>query len=156
MGRTGNSERMKKLNRSFQRSRWMQILVLCSILGCALFVWTEAAKSDDAPGLSIQLLSSNQLQLTVTNGVVTNSYEIYRRPIWDSVYPWTLHLLGTNGQTNFLTAMGVESIGFFQARSGNDTDGDGVPNSQDGDPRDPALGILTITIDSPANGANFQ
>lgn len=147
---------MKSLSHSFQRSHWIQLLTLCSIAGGVLLVWTEAAKSDDAPGLTIQLLSSNQLQLTVTNGLATNSYEIYRRPVWDSVYPWSLHLIGTTGQTNFTTAMGIESIGFFQARSGNDTDGDGVPNSKDANPGDPSVGILSIIIDTPANGANFQ
>jgi hypothetical protein len=40
--------------------------------------------------------------------------------------------------------------------SANDSDGDGVPNWEDADPNNPNVGILTITIDSPANGEVLQ
>jgi hypothetical protein len=37
-----------------------------------------------------------------------------------------------------------------------DSDGDGVPYWTDGDPNSPGIGLLTITIESPANGALVQ
>ena len=122
---------------------------------CALAMMLSVVKSDDVPGLRLQLLSSNQFQLTVTNGVATNNYEIYRRLAFDPLYPWNLHLMGTNGQTNFTASMGIDTTGFFQARAGNDSDGDGVPNWKDADPYNSGVGVLTINIDTPAHGANL-
>jgi len=37
-----------------------------------------------------------------------------------------------------------------------DNDSDGVPDWEDADPNNPSIGILTIFIDSPANGATLQ
>jgi hypothetical protein len=52
--------------------------------------------------------------------------------------------------------LGDTYTGFFRAVNGNDFDLDGVPNSQDARPFDPSIGILTVTIESPANGSNVQ
>jgi hypothetical protein len=40
--------------------------------------------------------------------------------------------------------------------NGNDFDLDGFPNYEDARPFDPSIWILTVTIESPANGANVQ
>jgi hypothetical protein len=137
------------------RSRFIQCWGGISIVAFIAY-FCAMAKGEDLPALSIQLLTTNQMQLTITNGFSTNNYEIYRRPLFDPLYPWTLHLSGTNGQTNFTASMGLEPVGFFQARLGTDSDGDGVPNWKDADPNNPAIGELTIFIDAPVNGANFQ
>lgn len=141
-----------KIENSIRRSRRAATIVGSILLVSLCALWINVGKSDVAPGLSIKVLASNQFQLTVTNGAATNNYEIYRRVFLDPLYPWALHLVGTNGQTNFTALMGIESLGFFEARLGSDSDGDGVPNSRDGDPFNAGIGILTITIDSPTNG----
>ena len=103
------------------------------------------------------LLTNSQVRLTVTNGVGTANYEIYRKPIvGDPAYPWMLHLIGSLGQTNFTANLGIETIGFFKATEGLDWDSDGIPNWMDAQPSNPAVGALTITIDSPANGSTVD
>ena len=148
---------MKTLKTVFQRTRWVQCLVGIICVGLASFFWSTA-KADVLPGLSIQLIATNQLQLTVTNGVPTNNYMVYYRPSLLDDYPWTPQLVGTNGQTNFTVMIGLAEQGFqgfFQARTGDDADGDGVLNWKDADPYNAAVGILYILIDAPANGSVF-
>ena len=97
------------------------------------------------------------MQIVITNGVGTASYEIYRTPILDDLaYPWTLHLIGALGQTNFTADMGIDTIGFFKATAGLDWDGDGVPNWLDALPSNVAVSNLVITIDSPLHGTIFD
>jgi hypothetical protein len=110
-----------------------------------------------APALKITLVGTNQLQLDITNGVTTTNYTIYRTPaLADPSYPWTLHLIGSVGQTNFNASMGIETIGFFRAKIGVDCDGDGSQDWQDAQPTNPSVGTLTITIDSPLHGTVFN
>jgi len=110
-----------------------------------------------APGLTISQLTTNQLQIVITNGSSLVNYEIYRTPLLDDpFYPWTLHLIGMQGQTNFTIDMGIETFGFFEAGVGSDWDQDGIPNYLDAQPSSTNAGILTITIESPLNGANVQ
>jgi hypothetical protein len=146
---------MKTLNDWIRRKSWFASIGATALTFGVCAIWVDVAKSDDPPALSIKAVASNQFQLTVTNGVATNNYEIYRRVFLDPLYPWTLHAIGTNGQTNFTTSMGIESLGFFEARSGNDSDADGVPNWLDADPFNAAIGVLSITIDSPTNGSTL-
>src|SRR5436190_6820206 len=61
-----------------------------------------------AAALKASLISTNQIQLTVTNGVPGQSYEIQRRPLLDPLYPWETYLVGTNSQTNFVADMGID------------------------------------------------
>lgn len=129
---------------------------LFAALSCLTTVVVVAQSVPD-PGLTITVFNTNQLQLKITNGVGTANYEIYRTPILDDpTYPWTLHLIGTLGQTNFTADMGIETIGFFKATAGLDWDGDGIPNWLDAQPGNTNVGALTITIDSPVDGANLQ
>ena len=67
-----------------------------------------------------------------------------------------LYLIGNQGQTSFVASFGIETRGYFRAAVGSDWDGDGIPNYQDAQPNNPATGILTITIDSPANGSTVD
>jgi len=111
-------------------------------------------QSAEPPFLTIAPGSEGQIQIAITNAVATTNYEIYRTPrLEDPNHPWTLHLIGDVGQSNFTADMGVENSGFFKAAIGSDFDHDGVPNFQDANPYDAAIGILSITIDSPTNGA---
>lgn len=113
--------------------------------------------AQQAPGLTFVQTSSNQFQITITNGSSSMNYEVYRTPVLDDpFYPWLLHIIGNQGQTNFTVGMGIETMGFFQAAVGSDWDQDGIPNWQDAQPSSTNVGRLTITIDSPVNGTNIQ
>ena len=115
------------------------------------------AQSVPDPALKITLVNTNQLQLDITNGLSTANYEIYRTTaLSDPLYPWTLHMIGNLGQTNFTASMGIDTLGFFKATAGLDWDSDGIPNWQDAQPSSTNAGILTITIDSPVSGSVFN
>lgn len=110
------------------------------------------------PGLTVALSSTNQLQIVITNGSSTVNYEIYRTPVLgdEENYPFVLHLIGNPAQTSFVANFGIETRGWFRAAVGSDWDGDGIQNYLDAQPSSTNAGILSITIDSPANGANIQ
>ncbi len=114
--------------------------------------------ADDVPTpvIRISATNTNQVSILITNGVSFANYELYRRPMLDTNWGWYLHTIGTQGQTNFIADMGVESIGFFQIAVGNDWDGDGATNFLDADPGNASVGILSITIESPVNGSVFN
>jgi hypothetical protein len=142
-----------KTEKPFQSFRWVRSLTVTTMLGAAFLLCIGIAKSGP-PGLSIQLASTNQALLTVTNAVAGNSYEIYS--IQDLGGTWSLMLTGAVNETNFTVPTTPELYRFYKARTGNDDDGDGVPNFKDGNPNDPSVGVLTITIDFPANGSVYQ
>jgi hypothetical protein len=146
---------MKTLKSSFQRNRVQCFTGIAILIAFVLFCGS-VGRSDPPFGLTIQVTNANQLYLRITNGLSTTNYEIYRRITLDPTNQWTPHLVGSNGQFNFLVNMGIDLFGFFEARLGNDADGDHVANSVDGNPYNSAVGALTITIDSPANGTNLQ
>lgn len=108
------------------------------------------------PALKISILSSNQVLLQVTNGVNTELYEVYRRlDLVDPAYEWIFQTNGVAGQTNFTATLDEFTAGFFKATL-PDWDADGVANWQDGDPEDPNVLTLGITIDSPTTGTVFN
>ncbi len=141
-------------------SRWFSLagLWLCLavlFVGIAFLVERAAAQ---APELTVARYGTNQVQIVITNGSSLVNYEVYRTPVLDDDfnYPFTLHLIGIQGQTNFVADFGIETRGYFRAAIGSDWDGDGVLNYQDAQPSSTNAGILLITIDSPANGSNIQ
>jgi hypothetical protein len=74
----------------------------------------------------------------------------------DTNYSW--RVLGTNdaGQTSFWVDSSPWESGYFKVSVGDDLDGDGVPDWADAYPDDPAIGVLSLTIDSPASGSTLQ
>jgi hypothetical protein len=125
-------------------------------LGIATLCLTATAQVPQ-PVLRISTVGTNQVLVNISNAVSTANYEIYRTPaLADPFLPWTLHSIGTLGQSNFTLNMGGEPLGFFQAGVGSDWDGDGIPNFADGNPSNPGIGILTISITSPVNGSTFN
>jgi len=115
------------------------------------------AQSVPQPVLTIAPTGTNQLLLSITNGVTFTNYEIFRTPILNSAaYPWAWEAVGMNGQTNFVVDMGNDFMGYFKALVGADQDGDRVPDWMDANPNDPMIGALSITIDSPTNNAVVQ
>ncbi len=135
-------------------------LFVCGGLVAGLFTFLGIVAVSQAvppPVLTITPTNGTQFQISITNAVATTNYEIYRTPIlFNTNFPWTLHIVGDVGQSNFSVDMQAESFGFFRAGIGSDWDLDGVPNSQDANPTDPTIGILSITIDSPTNGASLN
>jgi hypothetical protein len=132
------------------------VVATAATVVAAVSMLSVLAQSAPQPVLTIAPTGTNTFILTITNGVASTNYEIYRRAILtDPAYPWTLHQVGTNGQTNFIVSIGIETSGHFMAGIGSDWDLDGVPNWIDANDKDSTIGALTITIDSPTNGASL-
>jgi hypothetical protein len=101
------------------------------------------------PVLAITPLGTNTYSIAIANGVPATTYGIYWTPVLGNAdYPWGV-LVGTNGQTNFMLNMGQYDSGFFMGAVNTN----GIPPWELANPDDPGLGILSVTIDSPANGA---
>ena len=144
-----------------QPVRWLPLagLWLClAVVFTAIAFVVERASAQVAPGLTISRLGTNQVQIVITNGSSTVNYEIYRTPLLDDEanYPFTLHLIGNQGQTSFVASFGIDTRGWFRAAVGSDWDGDGIPNYQDAQPSSTNAGTLFITIDSPVSGSVFN
>ena len=130
--------------------------ILAVIAGAITAALSGAAQTVPQPGLSIAATGTNQFTIVITNGVSYANYELLHTPVIDSVvYPWEILAEGTIGQTNFIVGADAMLLGFYRVDCSTDWDGDGVPNWADGNPYDPLVGRLTITIDSPAPNGVF-
>lgn len=125
-------------------------------VGCGLLIIATALTvlAQTAPVLTMQTTGTNQLLITITNGVSATTYDIYTTPVLGNIvaYPWTAAVIGTNGQTNFTLNIGPYQAGFFRAV----VDTNSVPLWEAADPNNPSAGILAVFIDSPANGTVLQ
>jgi hypothetical protein len=109
------------------------------------------------PVLSITSLGSNQFNIVITNAVTTTNYTLFWTPyLGNPSYPWEVIGIANVGETNFMVDGSEWASGFFRATLGIDSDGDGVPDWQDARPNDPAIGLMTVTIETPTNGSNVQ
>lgn len=108
----------------------------------------------DQPVLTIQPLGTNHFFISITNAVPTNSYELHwSLSLNDSVdYPWEL-MTEPGSNTNWTVDMLDYPQAFF--RVSVEQFFNGVPDYQLADPNNPSLGRLSITIDSPTNGASI-
>lgn len=134
------------------RTRWFGI---SGVLVAALIVTAVVfnAWSQTAPVLTISQTGTNQLLITISNGVSTANYDLYWTPVLaNSDYPWTATVIGNTGQTNFTINDAVYSSGFFRVL----VDTNSIPIYELADPNNPSAGILAVTIDSPVNGAVLQ
>lgn len=133
-------------------------IVLISLCTFGIIIAAVRVLADvPPPVLTITSLGTNQFSIGITNGVSTANYELYWTPILaNSDYPFSLAIIGTEGQTNFTVNTGTYQTGFFEMIVGTDWDNDGVPNWEDANPSDPSIGILTVVIDSPTNGMVLQ
>lgn len=123
------------------------------VAGLLLSAASGRAQSIPQPVLAITSVASNQMTITITNGVNYVSYDLYTTPVLaNPAFPWTAAMIGTNGQTNFTVNLGPYQTGFFQVI----LDTNGIPFWQAADPGNPSAGILTVFIDSPANNAVLQ
>lgn len=115
--------------------------------------WNEAKS---APVLKIATTGTNQLLLSITNGVSTTIYQVNLRRALDTSNPWIYLTNGTAGVTNFTLQIGNHNPGFFQVVEGLDWDLDGTPDWKDAQPTNAGIGLLWVTIDSPANGETLN
>jgi hypothetical protein len=110
----------------------------------------------DPPSLVGGPLTNGIFNLAITNGAPGIYYEIEWRVGLEEEFSWQPLATGTNGQTNFVIAVGPVTRGFFRAVQCTDCDSDGVPNIRDAHPTDASIGQLSITIISPANGSTIN
>ena len=143
-----------KPQRNWMRAKRMWIVGTCSFaLGIVIVALTALADAPQ-PVLSITSLGSNQFSVRVTNGVSGTNYTLFWTPVLaDENWPW--QVLGV-GDTNFTVDGGDWPLSFFRVLLGSDQDGDGVTEQYDANSNDPAIGILSVTIKSPTNGAVLQ
>ena len=130
------------------------VSLFLALAGALAFVIFRASAA--APGLTISLSSNDTVLLTVTNAVANEAYEIYATNSVSDNMAWSLSITGAIGVSNFSVYTWPATRMFFKARASNDWDSDGIPNFKDANPNNTNVGILTITIDSPANGSTIQ
>jgi hypothetical protein len=134
------------------------LCLVASALGAAALWQGGRLLAEDEPVIAITRTGTNQFEIQiVTNGLSDGFYELYHTPVLgDPAYPWTLLIMGTQGQTNFVVQDDPNMTAFFFIGVGNDWDGDGIENYRDADPKNAHLGQLAITIDSPEDGETIN
>ena len=138
------------------RNIWIVVVTLFS-MAAAIVATLTAFADTPAPVLTIASLGTNNYSITITNGDTNVNYELFWTPsLNDPAFPWVLAVEGVQGQTNFNVNGGIYPLGFFRANLGSDFDGDGIPNWKDANPYDSGVGVLTLIINSPTNGAVIQ
>ena len=132
------------------KRHWFTLLGILSG-GLVAVVTALTAWSQSAPVLTITPLGTNQYSINFTN-YPASTYDLQWTPVLASQdYPWTWAAIGTNGQSSFQVNMGDYQIGFFRTI----LDTNSVPLWEEADPNNPGEGILTVFIDSPANGSTL-
>jgi len=125
-----------------------------AVVTSLITIWAQTVPQ---PVLKIAITNGTQILISISNAVASTNYEIYRAPILnDTNFPFEPYIIGSVGQSNFTADIGVDTTGFFKVTIGSDLDNDGFPDWLDANPTDPTIGILSITIDSPTNGASLQ
>jgi hypothetical protein len=122
--------------------------------GCGLLIVATALTvlAQTAPVLTITSLGTNQYSIVFTNNIGTSSYDLQWTPVLvNADYPWTWAAIGTPGQTNYVVTSTYPTA-FFRTI----LDTNSIPLWEGADPNNPALGALSITIDTPANGSTLQ
>ena len=137
----------------FPRTLKHAIIAVFLLAGGSLSVTKIVAQSIPPPVLTLTLTNSNQMLISITNGVSYAVYDLYTTPILaNPSYPWTAVTIGTNYQTNFIVPIGPYSAGFYRVL----VDTNSVPIWAAADPNNPGSGYLSVFIDSPTNGAVLQ
>jgi hypothetical protein len=122
-------------------------LALAVGLSCTRWVWAQTA-----PVLQITPSGTNEFSIWFTNNIGTQTYDILSTPVLANPdFPWQWAAVGSPGQTNFLVT-GTFETEFYQAI----LDTNAVPLWEAANPTNASLGILSVFIDSPTNGAVLQ
>lgn len=122
--------------------------------GLILLAVTLTALSQSGPTITIAPQGTNEFSITITTNIGTATYDLLWTPVLGNpAYQWNWAARGTPGQTNYLVNLnGVSDTGFFRTL----LDTNWPPLWELANPNNPALGILTVTIDSPTNGTVIQ
>ncbi len=134
----------------------MNWIVLAGVAAAALIA-TATAPAQTAPVLAIAQAATSQISITVTNAVLTDSYEMWWTPVLNDPagHPWTLAVPGGIGQANFLinkSQFSAVSNVFFVGI----LDTNVPPLWENATPSNPGTNLLKITIASPANGSSLN
>lgn len=145
--------RQDSTSRRIHRSSIRAFAFLSGLLAAVGFM-VYTALADDPPVLTISNLGSNQFSITVTNAANPTNYLLEWTPVLaDTNYPWLAVATNSPGETNWVLDMGPWHIGFLRVMVGWDADNDSVPSWMDAQPFNSSVGVLSVTIDSPLNGA---
>jgi hypothetical protein len=137
-------------NQNVRRLKWWVAVGSAGAL-IALLASPRVGNATDLPRLEIKWLSNNVFQVAVTNGVAGTNYALQWRETLGPQDSW--HWLA--GQTNLIFDGGIVKLsGFFQAVNCTDCDNDWVQDNMDGNPNDPNILELAVTIDDPADGSS--
>jgi hypothetical protein len=148
-----NASPVKRIRQS---GRWPKPLMFALILTATVF-GVLSVSAQTAPVLVIAAAPTNQISISVTNAILTDSYEVWWTPVLGDTtgHPWTLAAPGSIGQTNFLlnkSQFSAVSNVFFMGLLDTNT----PPLWENANPSNHGTNILKITIASPANGALLQ
>jgi len=125
------------------------------LVGFIFLGWTPWGESTPF-GIQPGAITATNFSLTITNGQSTNFYEIYLYDVLQTNALSIRTVSGALGQTNFTIDTEGRPWLFYKAAEDKDWDDDGIPNIYDADPRNTNYLALTITIETPQNGANLQ
>ncbi len=139
---------MKKIKKN-----WILALTFVGAAGVAL---VAMAQTVPAPVISIGLTNTSQLAITVTNGVPYANYILYNQHVLNDPAGWTFVTNPVPGVTNFVVDPGPYFEGYYIVTGSTNWNNNGIPNWDYADPLNPGLGILTVSIISPAQGSVIQ
>jgi hypothetical protein len=127
-----------------------------AVLAILIVAFIVKAQTVPQPEITIALTNTNQISITVTNGVAYGYYSLYNQHVLGSG-TWTL--ISTNdvlGDTNFIINTAPYFEGYYLVAANTNWDDNGIPNWDLADPNNPGLGKLTISIVSPSQGQVLQ
>jgi hypothetical protein len=121
------------------KKNWAKLVGAFTLAGLAVFAVYAcvSAWGQSAPVLSVAVTGTNQVTITVTNGVGNGLYQVYYREFLSTNSEWILLTNGTTGVTNFTVSLGESIAGFFQAAYNTNF----------------VLPVARLIIQSPTNGA---
>jgi hypothetical protein len=135
---------------------WLALAGLLGV-GCVFVgvVLNATALTVPAPMISITVTNTNQVSITVTNGVPYANYILYNQHVLgDST--WTFVTNPVPGVSNFVVSMGPYFYDFYLVSGSTNWNNNGIPNWEYADPNNPGLGVLTVSIVSPSQGQILQ
>lgn len=147
---------MKAKTTDGQSPRNLNVILTRAFLVAGFFICTAIGLAQITPPvLTVTPVGTNQLSVTFTNSPPTTWDLQWTPALAGSEYNWSWIKTGSYAQTNFTMSMDELSgspTAFFRTI----LDTNAIPLWEAADPNNPAAGILTVTIDSPTNGAAIQ
>jgi len=133
---------------------WMKLTG--TILATLIITLIARSQTVPSPLLLIAPTNGTQLSITVSNGVAYGNYILYNQHILNDPAGWTFVTNPVPGVTNFVIDPGPYFEGFYIVTGSTNWNNNGIPNWDYADPLNPGLGVLTVSIVSPAQGSVIQ